>query len=111
MIRTKGRNRFDYHGRGFVWHVAREVELRIASTDKSFAVMYELIGGRPLIAVSGPEFPGIPATLKRPTWIVPPSFSHSLGGTLVREILDWCFDPAHEIKPYEGSLGTTIERA
>jgi hypothetical protein len=111
MIRTKGRNQFDYHGRAFVWRIAREIELRIASADKQFAVMWELIGNRPLMAVIGPEFLGIEPTVRRPAWIVPPTFHRSLGGALVREILDWCFDPNHEVIPFTGPPQTTIQRA
>lgn len=111
LIRTKGRNRFDYNGRDFVWYIAHEVELRIASTDKQFAIMYELVGNGPLISVSGPEFPGVPASVKRPVWLVPPGFRRSLGGALVREILDWSFDPGHEINLYDGPAQTTIQRA
>ena len=111
VIRTKGRSRFDYNGRNFVWHIARDVELRIASTDKKFVVMYELIGSRPLMSVSGAEFVGVQPAAKRPLWLVPPHFNRPIGGALVREILSWCFDPGHEIIPYEGPPQTTIQRA
>ena len=111
MIRTKGRNRFDYNGRDFVWHIAREVELRIASTDKQFVVMYELIGDHPRLSVSGPEFLGVPPTLNRPVWLIPPHFGQRIGGALVREILDWSFDPSHQIIPYEGPPQSTIQHA
>ena len=110
-IRTKGRASFDYNGRAFVWHVADEVLLRIASTDKQFSVAYELVGNNRLLAVGGPEFIGIPKTSSRPAWIVPPEFSAEIGGRTVREILDWCFDPNHEIVPYDGPPGSTVQRA
>ena len=110
-IRTKGRASFDYNGRAFVWHVADEFLLRIASTDKQFSVAYELVGNNRLLAVGGPEFIGIPKTVSRPTWIVPPEFSAEIGGRTVREILDWCFDPNHEIVPYDGPPGSTVQRA
>ena len=110
-IRTKGRVRFDYNGRPFVWHVADEVVLRIASADKHFSVAYELIGNNPLLAVGGPEFVGIAKSVSRPAWIVPPKFNARVSGRLVREVLNWCFDPDHEIIPYEGQPGTTVQRA
>jgi hypothetical protein len=111
VIRTKGRRRFTYNGRRFVWYIARDIKLRIASNDKQFAVMYELIGNSPLFAVSGPEFLGVPATIKRPVWLVPPRFTRPLGSALVREVLEWCIDASHEIVRYEGLSQTTIQRA
>jgi hypothetical protein len=111
VIRTKGRNRFDYNGRPFVWYVESETQLRIASVDKHFVVMLELVGHKPLMSVAGQEFLGIPASVKRPTWLVAPRFNQTVGGALVREILDWCFDPEHEINLYDGPKKTTIQRA
>jgi hypothetical protein len=111
MIRKKGRYRFDYKGRQFVWYYAHDISLRIASVDKQFGVLYELIGNNRLVAVSGPEFIGITKTVKRPVWIVPPQFSRPIGPALVREILDWCFDPDHTLIPYDGPPQTTIQRA
>lgn len=110
-IRTKGRSPFHYNGRDFVWHVSEDVLLRIASVDKQFSVAYEIVGNHRLLAVGGPEFIGLPNTAKRPAWIVPPEFSAEIGGRTVREILDWCFDPNHEIVLYDGPPGTTIQRA
>jgi hypothetical protein len=111
MIRTKGRRRFDYNGRPFVWFIARDVELRIASVDKRFVVMYELIGNHPLMSISGQEFIGIPLAARRPVWIVAPPFVQSLGSAKVREILDWCFDPGHELLLYDDPPKTTVQRA
>ena len=111
MIRTKNRNQFDYNGRPFVWYIARDSELRIASADKRFVVMYELIGNRRLISVAGQEFIGILPSVKRPAWLVAPQFRQSIGGALVREILDWSFDAEHEINLYDGPSQTTIQRA
>jgi hypothetical protein len=54
---------------------------------------------------------GIPPSVKRPAWLVAPRFNQPVGGALVREILDWCFDPAHEINPYDGLPQATIQRA
>lgn len=110
-IRTKGRAPFDYNGRAFVWHVADDVLLRIASADKQFSVAYELLGSNRLLSVGGPEFIGLPNTVTRPAWIVPPEFSAKIGGRTVREILDWCFDPNHVILLYDGPPGTTVQRA
>ena len=58
----------------------------------------------------GFEIIGIPKTVRRPAWIVPPEFSAEIGGRTVREILEWCFDADHQIVPYEGPPGTTIQR-
>ena len=93
-IRTKGRAKFDYCGRQFVWWVDNETHLRIASADKQFVVSYllydpESVG--PLLAVHGPEFPGVSSTGSRPVWFVPPKFSATSMGGHVVEILDWCF--------------------
>jgi hypothetical protein len=111
VIRTKGRNRFNYNGRPFVWYVADETQLRIASMDKRFVVMFELIGKQPLMSISRHEFPGIPPSHPLPIWIVSPHFSQTVGGALVREILDWCFNPDHEIILYDGLSKTTAQRA
>lgn len=111
MIRTKGRNKFDHHGRSFVWYVKDDCLLCIASSDKRFSVWYELIGNQPLMSVSGQEFIGIARSVKRPAWIVPPNFGSAVGGKLIQKVLDWCFDENHEIVPYEGPSGTTVERA
>ena len=70
-IRTKGRANFHYNGRDFVWHVANDVLLRISSNDKQFSVAYELIGNNRLLWIIGPEFIGIPITVRRPVLIVP----------------------------------------
>jgi hypothetical protein len=77
MIRKKGRYKFDYNGRSFVWNFFQDVSVRIASVDKQFSVLYELIGNNCLVAVSGPEFIGIARTVRRPVWIVPPSVDRS----------------------------------
>lgn len=110
-IRKKGRAQFNYNGRQFVWYVHREIYLRIASVDKQFSVTYELIGNTPLMGVTGPEFIGLPNTVRRPALIVPPPFSAEMGGRTVRQILDWCFDPNHVIAPYDGPPGGTVQRA
>ena len=110
-IRTKGRASFDYNGRAFVWHVVDDCVLRIASADKQFSIGYDLIGHKRLMAVAGPEFIGIPKTVRRPAWIVPPELPTEIGGRTVRAILDWCFDPDHEIARYDGPPGNPVQRA
>jgi hypothetical protein len=68
-------------------------------------------GDHPRLSVSGPEFLGVPPTLNRPIWLMPPRFGQGIGGALVREILDWSFDPSHQIIPYEGPHQSTIQHA
>ncbi len=111
-IRTKGRRPFDFNGRSFVWHLPDEVYMRIASTDKQFSVLYELIGSEPLLGVSSHGFIGVPDSAPRPMWIVPPLFPNRGGSTpgLVRDILEWCFDPEHEVVPYRGPRTTALQR-
>ena len=94
-IRTQGRAKFDYNGRSFVWWVHQDTYLRIASADKQFVVSYVLydpdsVG--PLLAVLGPEFPGIARTEPRPMFLVPPKLNWECPmGRHVADILDWCF--------------------
>jgi len=93
-IRTKGRAKFDYNGRPFVWWVDADTYLRIASTDKQFVVSYLLYdpdNAGPLLAVLGPEFPGIDRSEPRPVWFVPPIYSAETMGGHVADLLDWCF--------------------
>lgn len=111
--RRKGRAPFDFEGRTFVWHVADDVLLRISSLDKQFSVAYELIGSQPLLAIQGPEFLGVPRSVQRPAWIVPPDLANGVGvgARLVHNVLTWCFDVDHEIVPYQGPSATTVQRA
>lgn len=110
-IRTKGRRRFDFNGRPFVWFVKDDVYLRIASGDKRFSVIFELVGKQPLLGVSSHGFPGIPDAIARPAWIIPPKFA-TQGSTpaLVREVLEWCHDPDHEVVPYRGPPTSALQR-
>lgn len=100
-VRKKGRAKFEYAGRTFVWWVDNsEWFIRIASDDKSFVVAYlrcgvpDLVGG--LLAVHGPEFDGVTAAEPRPIWLVVPeevsNAVHESMGALVNALLDWCFD-------------------
>ena len=62
--RTRGRAKFDFKGRPFVWWIDGDYWLRIASADKCFVVAFAL--GRasdqvPILAVHGPEFLGLPS--------------------------------------------------
>lgn len=69
--RTRGRAKFDFNGRQFVWWIDGDYWLRIASADKRFVVAFAL--GRasdqvPILAVHGPEFLGLPPAPRLPTW-------------------------------------------
>jgi hypothetical protein len=63
-VRTKGRAKFDFHGRQFVWYVAEDRYLRIASADKKYCVSYawDYPGN---LKVYGTEFPGLDASERR----------------------------------------------
>ena len=123
-IRRKGRTKFDYHGRQFVWWVDNDTYLRIASADKQFVVAYLLFDPNstgPLLAVHGQEFPGVSSKESRPAWFVLPKLSAASMGSHVAEILDWCFQtenherftgdpPAYALPPPAGSTsGPPVE--
>ena len=103
--RTKGRAKFDFRGRAFVWWVDGDYWLRVSSLDKKFVIAYAL--GRaadtpPVVGVRGFEFPGIDRKEPRPVWLVAPEFGGSGGsggsmGPWVEQLLSWSFDPGHEI--------------
>ena len=97
--RTKGRARFDFRGRAFVWWVDRDYWLRVSSLDKKFVIAYALgcaADTPPVVGVSGFEFPGIDRKEPRPVWLVAPELSGSMGAW-VEQLLSWSFDPGHEI--------------
>jgi hypothetical protein len=96
-IRKKGRSRIAVNGRRFVWWVHREREVRIASEDKQFVVSYHWVGD-PKVAVSGPEFPGIEPTEKRPVWLAAPAFTYQSPAGLARQVIDWAFSADRELK-------------
>ena len=100
--RTKGRAKFDFRGRAFVWRVDGDYWLRVSSLDKQFVIAYALgraAGTPPVVGVSGVEFPGIGRNEPRPVWLVAPELGHSgVGmGSWVEQLLSWSFDPGHEI--------------
>ena len=98
--RSKGRAKFDFRGRQFVWWVDGDKWLRIASSDKQFVVAVPLVKERDdheVLVIHGPEFPGLPANERRPVVCRIPSLSQKSFGSYVGVILDWSFDPNHEI--------------
>jgi hypothetical protein len=102
--RTKGRARFDFRGRQFVWWIDGDYWLRITSLDKRFVVAFPL--GRvseqlPTLVVHGHEFPGLTPADSRPVYLVVPEPSGSMGAW-VDQILTWSFDESHELIRAEG---------
>src|SRR5687768_1091633 len=100
--RTKGRAKFDFRGRAFVWWVDRDYWLRVSSMDKKFVIAYALgrgAGKPPSVGLRGCEFPGIDRKEPRPVWLVAPEPGDSGVGmeSLVEQLLSWSFDPGHEI--------------
>lgn len=103
--RTKGRAKFDFHGRPFVWWVDGDYWLRIASLDKRFVVAYAL--GRALdqpaiLTVHGQEFPGLKSSAPRPVYLLVPEPSGDSMGAWVEQLLKWAFDKSHELIQVEG---------
>lgn len=97
--RTKGRAKFDFHGRPFVWWIDGDYWLRIASLDKKFVVAFAL--GRagdqpPILTVHGHEFPGLKRSATRPVYLIVPQPSGSMGAW-VDHLLRWSLDPSHEL--------------
>src|SRR5687767_3965103 len=90
-IRTKGRAKFDFGGRAFVWYIEGGKYVRIASADKRFSVSYSWAFPT-AVKVSGPEFAGLPVGRGRPAYLVPPMCGPMPVGRLVNEILVWSFD-------------------
>ena len=102
-IRKKGRAKFNFDGRVFVWWIDNEIYLRIASDDKRFVVAYLLLGETSLLAVHGPEFPGLDDR-KRPAWFTIPQLAAEPEiGRHVNHILTVCFK-TNECEPYLGEL-------
>ena len=103
--RTKGRAKFDFRGRPFVWWVDGDYWLRIASLDKRFVVAYAL--GRaadqpPILTVHGQEFPGLEPSEPRPIFLITAEPSGGSIGAWVDQLLTWCFDETHELVRAEG---------
>jgi hypothetical protein len=98
--RTKGRAKFDFRGRAFVWWVDGDCYLRIASADKKFVIAFPLGGsGPPAVAVIGQEFLGVEPAVPHPVWLqlYPPWPAGESMGAWVDELLRWSFDPAHSL--------------
>jgi hypothetical protein len=106
--RTKGRAKFDFRGRPFVWWVDGDYWLRIASLDKRFVVAYALgraIDQPPILTVHGQEFAGLTSADRRPVYVIAPELSGGSGGSMgawVDQLLTWAFDPLHELIKVEG---------
>ena len=99
--RTKGRAKFDFRGRAFLWWVDRDWYLRILSLDKKFIIAVPL-GALPeessVIEVIGPEFPGLDPAEARPIHLIGPHRTNSLSmGGWVNEVLTWAFDQTHQL--------------
>ena len=101
-IRKKGRAKFDYHGRLFVWWIDNEIYLRIASDNKRFVVGHLLVGESSLLAVHGPDFPGLEHN-QRPCWFTMPPLRSPDIGRHVEHILNICFQ-SREFVPFTDEL-------
>ena len=102
--RTKGRAKFDFRGRPFVWWIDGDRYLRITSLDKRFIIAFPFwreLNGPPILEVIGQEFPGIDAQEPRPIWLEVPEQSGPMGAW-VDALLRWSFDPAHNLVRFAG---------
>jgi hypothetical protein len=98
--RTKGRAKFNFRGRQFVWWIDGDRWLRIASLDKKFVVAFAL--GRaadqpPILTVSGQEFPGLEGSRSRPRYVIVPEPSGNSMGAWVDQLLRWSFDATRQV--------------
>jgi hypothetical protein len=97
--RTKGRAKFDFHGRPFLWWVDGDRYLRITSLDKKFIIAYP-VGTEPnspaVVEVIGSEFPGVENSEARPLWFVAPTLPATSIGACVEVLLTWSFDTSLE---------------
>jgi hypothetical protein len=103
--RTKGRAKFDFRGRPFVWWVDGDYWLRIASLDKRFVVAYALgraAGQPPILTVHGQEFPGLESSEPRPIYLITLEPTGKSMGAWVDQLLTWCFDHAPELIRADG---------
>jgi hypothetical protein len=103
--RTKGRAKFDFRGRPFVWWVDGDYWLRIASLDKRFVVAFAL--GRaadqpPILTVHGHEFPGLEPSEPRPIYLITLEPAGNSMGAWVDQLLIWSFDQKHELTRADG---------
>ena len=103
--RTKGRAKFDFRGRPFVWWVDAERWLRIASLDKRFVVAYALgraLGQPPILTVHGHEFPGLDSSEPRPVHLIATEPTGKSMGAWVDHLLAWSFEERHELIRADG---------
>jgi hypothetical protein len=97
-VRKKGRNKIIVNGRAFVWHVrSDEIHVNIASDDKNFVVSYRWFD-EPRLIVSGPEFPGISPSEKRPVMLRPPEFNYRSPAALARQVIKWALHSARVLE-------------
>ncbi len=93
--RTRGRAKFQFRDRLFVWWVDADRWLRIASQDKHFVVAYGLgraVEQRPVLVVHGEEFPGLEPSDSRPIHLETVELTSNSMGSWVNDLLSWCFD-------------------
>jgi hypothetical protein len=112
--RTKGRAKFDFRGRPFVWWVDADRYLRISSLDKRFIIaapMGTAIDMPPVIEVIGQEFPGLDPSERRPIRLVVPESDSgecpapgTSMGAWVDELLRWSFDPGRALIRFDGPI-------
>jgi hypothetical protein len=102
-IRKKSRAKFTFDGHLFVWWIDNEIYLRVASDDKRFVVGYLLLGDSSLLAVHGPDFPGLDDN-QRPAWFtIPPLAATPDIGRHVNHIINACFK-TNECTAFHGEL-------
>jgi len=103
--RTKGRAKFDFRGRAFVWWVDGDYWLRIASLDKRFVIAYALVRAidqPPILTVHGQEFPGLEPSELRPIYLITSEPAGDSMGAKVDQLLAWSFDQTQELIRAEG---------
>src|SRR5687768_3187667 len=96
--RTKGRAKFNFHGRPFLWWVDGDRFLRITSLDKKFVIAYPMgtePGDPAVVQGIGSEFPGV-SSERRPLWFVAPSLPTTSMGAWVDRLLTWSFDTSQK---------------
>ena len=106
-IRTRGRAKFDFRGRAFVWWIDNDKYLRIASLDKKFVIALLLgadIDAPGVVEVTGQEFPGLDQSERRPVRLVVPWPEGKSMGAWVDELLRWSFDPGHALIRFNGPV-------
>src|SRR3954463_15576862 len=97
--RTKGRAKFDFHGRPFLWWVDGDRYLRITSLDKRFVIAYPIgteSHAPAVVEVIGSEFPGVEGSKGRPLWFIAPALPTTSMGAWVDRLLTWSFDTSQK---------------